>query len=531
MVLRSCLDDKIKDVVINVEDNMEKIWKRLDEKFGDLSKLADIVVNDIKRLKCIREGDNKGIISLVDIIERGYRDLELLGLEKEISNTGTVSLIEEKLPRDIRREWSKEVNKRGSSVDIRNKFPALLQFLQDQRKIIEYEYSELRYSTNEINKQRIHMFNEEAKIYNTDFPLHEETECGYLRCQDSTYQQVLHMSNNNFQRCIVHNNSSRHTTKDCNQFKAMDIKTRLQLVKDRRGCFSCLKSGHRAAECRFRKICSFPGCGRYHHDLLHEDDTVCTGPTERPVNEPKHVNLLNSTNSDCQDRLDNCILPMMNIYCKGKFINVLWDTGATISLITNKVARELGLTKGAQRTLTVIKVGGTVEEIESSSYMVPLVDKRSKKVHIHRVDTISSNINNVDISNTINLFNNLHKEEILNPQGSVDMLIGMNYASIQPQREQTIDNLALYGNRFGKCIVGSHHKLEGQNIAKVYLSQIKSEQTSVLERFFTIEQMGVSCIPQCGSCRCGKCPTGSKDYTIKEEHELRMVLYTKVTIG
>ena len=104
MVLRSCLDDKIKDVVINVEDNMEKIWKRLDEKFGDLSKLADIVVNDIKRLKCIREGDNKGIISLVDIIERGYRDLELLGLEKEIPNTGTVSLIEEKLPRDIRRE-------------------------------------------------------------------------------------------------------------------------------------------------------------------------------------------------------------------------------------------------------------------------------------------------------------------------------------------------------------------------------------------------------------------------------------------
>ena len=280
------------------------------------------------------------------------------------------------------------MNKRGSSVDIRNKFPALLQFLQDQRKIIEYEYSELRYSTNEINKQRIHMFNEEAKIYNTDFPLHEQT-----------------------------------------------------------------------------------------------------------VNEPKHVNLLNSTNFDCQDRLDNCILPIMNIYCTGKFINVLWDT---ISLITNKVARELGLTKGTQRTLTVIKVGGTVEEIESSSYMVPLVDKRSKKVHIHGVDTISSNINNVDISNTINLFNNLHKEEILNPQGSVDMLIGMNYASIQPQREQTIDNLILYGNRFGKCIVGSHHTLEGQNIAKVNLCQIKSEQTSVLERFFTIEQMGVSCIPQCG---------------------------------
>ena len=128
----------------------------------------------------------------------------------------------------------------------------------------------------------------------------------------------------------------------------------------------------------------------------------------------------------------------------------------------------------------------------------------------------------MDISDAISLFDNLQKEEISNSHGSVDMLIGMNYVSIQPRCEQTIEILALYGNRFGKCLAGSHHLLKGQNCAKVNLCQVNSG-TSILEHFFSIEQMGVSCIPRCESCRCRKCPTGGKDYTIKEVHELKLI--------
>ena len=45
-----------------------------------------------------------------------------------MSNTGTVSLIEESLPRDSRREWSKEVNKADLPYDLKNKFPYMVQF-------------------------------------------------------------------------------------------------------------------------------------------------------------------------------------------------------------------------------------------------------------------------------------------------------------------------------------------------------------------------------------------------------------------
>lgn len=41
--------------------------------------------------------------------------------------------------------------------------------------------------------------------------------------------------------------------------------------------------------------------------------------------------------------------------------------------------------------------------------------------------------------------------------------------------------------------------------------------------FFSIENLGVECTPRCGGCRCGKCPLGTKDYSLKEEKELQLI--------
>ena len=186
--------ERVKAIIINVEDKIGLIWKRLDEKYDGPSKLADMVISDVRKIKYIREGDIKGFINLVETTERGYRDLALLGLEKEISNTGSVSMIEERLPRDIRREWSRKVMKDGSTVDVSDKFPALMKFLLEQCKIIKYEYSEIRYSNNESYRPKIHYMDEEISYYQEN-------------------AQVFQMSSN-VQRCIVHNDSSRHTTQE-----------------------------------------------------------------------------------------------------------------------------------------------------------------------------------------------------------------------------------------------------------------------------------------------------------------------------
>ena len=71
-------------IVWNVYDNLVEMWKRLDGKYGKPSKFTDSVMNDIKKLRTVKEGDDKQFVELVDVIESGFCDLERLKLDKEI---------------------------------------------------------------------------------------------------------------------------------------------------------------------------------------------------------------------------------------------------------------------------------------------------------------------------------------------------------------------------------------------------------------------------------------------------------------
>ena len=141
--LRSCLGKEPLHVVKAVDDDIEEIWRRLDEKYGDPAKVADVIIDSVQRVRAIKEGENRRFIELVDIVDNGYRDLLRLGLEKEIATTSSVGIIEKKLPPDIRRGSARLVSSDTTSVDKKDKFPSLLKFLLNQKQAIEYGSADL----------------------------------------------------------------------------------------------------------------------------------------------------------------------------------------------------------------------------------------------------------------------------------------------------------------------------------------------------------------------------------------------------
>ena len=72
------------------------------------------------------------------MVESGFRDLERLKLDKEISNSTAVSIM------DIRRLWALEINKTDSAVNDADKFPSLLKFLLERKRAIEYDNDNIR---------------------------------------------------------------------------------------------------------------------------------------------------------------------------------------------------------------------------------------------------------------------------------------------------------------------------------------------------------------------------------------------------
>ena len=145
--LRSYLGTEPDETVKSVDDDINGMWKRLQEQFGAPAQVADVTMCAFQNIKPIGEGENKNFVEFINVIDDGYRDLRKLGLEKEITTTSSVSIIQRKLPNDVKREWAKLVSSEHSPVDKRDKFPSLLRFLLEQKQAIEYENAELRSKT------------------------------------------------------------------------------------------------------------------------------------------------------------------------------------------------------------------------------------------------------------------------------------------------------------------------------------------------------------------------------------------------
>ena len=140
-VFRSCLGKEPYETEKSVDDDINEMWKRLDDKYGDP---VNVIIDSIRRTKIIREGEDKRLVEFVNVLEDGYRGLKRLGLEADITTASSVSITELKLPMDIRREWAKTVSLEASMIDKMNKFPRLLRFLLNQKRAIEYDCAALR---------------------------------------------------------------------------------------------------------------------------------------------------------------------------------------------------------------------------------------------------------------------------------------------------------------------------------------------------------------------------------------------------
>ena len=188
-------------------------------------------------------------------------------------------------------------------------------------------------------------------------------------------------------------------------------------------------------------------CTKWHHKTLHQDGKI-----------EKSSQGISGSASVCDNSIaDSCLLQIQRIPTKRNWVSVLWDSGASLRFITNDKAKAERL-KGTKVELSIIKVGGENEKNTSNRYKLSLIDKLGRKVQfdVYGIDKITSNIQSVNVDGIVQLFKNISKEDISRPPGTIDALIGYEYAAYHPQNEQTSGHLLLLKNLFGTCIGGTH---------------------------------------------------------------------------
>ena len=348
------------ELVRNLDD-LDEIWKRLSERYGDCLDIVDLVIKDLQDVVIPKFNQDQGFVTLVDVLEKGLQDLTAIDKRREIANAYTVKLIEQKLPRRVMLRWLEEEEK-GDSF---NKFESLLTYLEQERRKTE----KIMQQRNEVDKKREEPIRTKSNKYITSYAMKGKND-DYMK------------NNNNF--LIL--TKANHLTRKCKDFLAKSAIERGQLIKDLDACKLCLSLSHVGMPCPWEakwNPCNVSGCQEYHSRLVH-------GCNIQGVS--YHIKTSNSGVN--QETDPNTLLLIQNVRSEREKILTFWDNGSTISLVSKGYVMRNRL-KGVRVSYELVTVGNIVQGPQNTiMHEVPIIDRKGD-VHIikaYEINEICSNI-------------------------------------------------------------------------------------------------------------------------------------------
>ena len=271
-ILKSYLSVSVQEEVSNVSNDYNKMWDRLDQKYGNISKLVDSILFDVKRLS-ITEPTDSNVLQMINVVEKANRDLERLGEQSELRNSTSISIIEQAMTKEMKHEWVKLIA--SKSLSSSQRFTVLLEFLQDWRNRLEYMGASIRESVEE-KTDRID--------YKSGRTYHTGENAGQSNRASTHLQRRKQLS-----RCWLHNvegEGGDHPIWMCKSFLSKNTQERRDLVTENRACMRCLLTtcagAKDIAKCGRDFSCPVYGCHKIHNRLLHVD----TSGVACHVNEP-----------------------------------------------------------------------------------------------------------------------------------------------------------------------------------------------------------------------------------------------------
>jgi len=245
-VLKSYLKDEVCDEIRSIGDDYDKMWDRLDQKYGNIGKLVDTILYDVKRLAS--SGNVHSMLQMISVVEKAWRDLKSLGQETELYNSTTISIIEQSMTTEMKNEWVKLIA--SKRFDSKQKFLTLLELLQDWRNRLEYLEASIR---------------EEPERTGSTHKVAEQKQ------NDNKSQRK--------RRCWLHESegeAEEHPIWRCRLFLEKSSTERCDLISTNKACWRCLLKECPGvvdkSKCSRNFTCAIPGCGGNHNKLLHTDN-------------------------------------------------------------------------------------------------------------------------------------------------------------------------------------------------------------------------------------------------------------------
>lgn len=329
-------------VFLPEEKGYSKAMEILKTQFGRPHDIAERFLSELLVNQPIGPGDTDSLRKLVRQMTSCELALSQMNYTADLNCTTNLKRIVARLPRHLQQRWAEladDTLQEGAEPSFRQ----LISFLEKRLSISSNCYGQAANPSRKLPTGRSTEWARVNSLLASDF-----------RCQEC---------------------SEGHSLTECPKFKAKNCAERFLRVRESKMCFNCLRPNHRASECRSPPQCTWEGCSRRHHSMLHASRAT-----------PSDVNVTQT------NRLST-FLAFVPVRVTGplgsKEVYALLDTGSDSTLILSDVATSLGLS-GKSLQLEVTSLNGTsLRRTEAINCCIHSLHEDSV-INIERVYTVDS---------------------------------------------------------------------------------------------------------------------------------------------
>lgn len=393
-MLKMNLKDEAERLIddLSVSDaNFDSAWQRLLERYDNRRVVVGKHLHKLSTQQAIKS-EAKALKKLLDTTDQTLLALKNLNRPVESWDDWIVFMIAQKFSDDIRKDWERKI---GNATELPT-WTQLKIFMEEEFRMLEGI---------EQNHRRIvpeQKFTEKSKP-----------------AAIKAYQASVDKDTNSDQ-CAACEGS--HGLFSCAKFKEMEPRSRWELAKRQKLCFSCLKKHKDTLKCEKKKPCK--KCDRQHSTWLHEDREKGQAVTSA-------VGIISNAYGALQTKqvlLATALVTVIDKYGRGIVLRALIDQGSQGSMITTRAAAALRLDQVSTHD-HIDGLGGN--KLQRLKYSEVLVQSRyaseiSVTVTCYILDTVTKDLPDADFE--IKHWSHLKGLRLADPTfnrvGKVDLLLG-----------------------------------------------------------------------------------------------------------